>query len=245
MTKVYAFSEWSRTAAFGKDAGDPMYRLEEFFTKPEFKKVSFLAADENGFGPYLNYSLAVSEATEEAARTIEENGGYAKLILEARHAGDTDWMELTDYREIIDGEDRVLLTELNYGENPAQDAKAVELRASYYIFGNDETEYSSGMSDVITCVIDADGNPVVTPEPEATPTVTTAPMSSAELKRLLSETVEKPNDNHCKLCGVCPVQPLGICMFVWIGGIIIFLTIIILIAKGRSERRRRPAKRRQ
>ena len=81
--------------------------------------------------------------------------------------------------------------------------------------------------------------------PEATPTVTVTPKSAAELKELLSETVEKPNDNHCRLCGVCPVQPLGICLFVWVGCVIIFLVIIILVAKGRSERRRRPVKRRK
>lgn len=243
VTKVYAFSEWSRTAAFGKDAGDPMYRLDEFFTAPEFDKVSFLEADENGFGPYMNYNLVVSEATVEAAKTIEENGGYVKLILEARHLGETEWVELTDYRDVIEGEDRVLLTDLNYGENPELDGKPLELRASYYIYGNDQTEYSSALSDIITCVVDADGNPVVTPE--ATPTITVAPRSASELKELLSATVEKPGDNHCKLCGVCPVQPLGICLFVWIGGVIIFLVIIILVAKGRSERRRKPAKRRK
>ena len=152
---------------------------------------------------------------------------------------------MTDYRDIYIGEGRVLLEDLNYGVDPVADGKAIEIRGSYYIYGSDSSEFSSPLSEVVTCSTDPDGNPVVTPTPEPTPTPVESQRSASELKQLLSETVEKPNENHCKLCGVCPVQPLGICLFVWIGGIIILLVIVILIAKGRSERRRKPVRRRK
>ena len=54
---------------------------------------------------------------------------------------------------------------------------------------------------------------------------------------------EKPDDNtpteksKCKVCGICPFQPLGICLFIWLAIIlIVVILVIILIAKGKKKK---------
>lgn len=42
--------------------------------------------------------------------------------------------------------------------------------------------------------------------------------------------------NKCKVCGVCPIQPLGICLFIWLAIIlIIVIVVVILIFKGKKN----------
>lgn len=45
-------------------------------------------------------------------------------------------------------------------------------------------------------------------------------------------TAEKPESskNECKLCGACPIQPLGIYLFVWIAAAALFVFVISIIA---------------
>lgn len=44
----------------------------------------------------------------------------------------------------------------------------------------------------------------------------------------------------CKVCGICPIQPLGICLFIWIAIIlIVFILVIILISKGKKKNKER------
>lgn len=75
----------------------------------------------------------------------------------------------------------------------------------------------SGESDVTA----APGTPDATPEstPESTP---------------VPET--EPARKKCKVCGICPIQPLGICLFIWIAVILVAaIIIIVLIAKGKKK----------
>ena len=46
------------------------------------------------------------------------------------------------------------------------------------------------------------------------------------------DTAEK---NKCKVCGICPFQPLGVCLFIWIAVILIVLVLIIVLVKKKNK----------
>lgn len=240
---VYAFSEWSNIAAYGAEGSNPMYRLADLFGAPQLSEFQFLGKDAGGYGPFIVYTLTVSEETIEAARAVELEGGYAWILLEARRVGDENWTELLGETEILNGENKVELAELGYGKSAEEDAKDIELRGLFYVYGPDGTEYESVYSDTYVCPAKEKGSSVTDPDP--TPSVAPTPTSSPDLKERLSQTVEKKKNDKCGLCGVCPVQPLGICLFVWVGGIILILALSIFFTRKNGDRKRRSAKRKK
>lgn len=34
--------------------------------------------------------------------------------------------------------------------------------------------------------------------------------------------------NKCKVCGICPIQPLGICLFIWLAAVVVILLVIVI-----------------
>ena len=242
---VYVFSDWSRTTAYGALASNPMFHLDELFAAPEISNVMFIGKDVSGYGPYFVYTLTASDETVEAALSIEAEGGFARIFAEARRVGDTEWVELTGDEAIQNGENKVELSALGWGEDAAEDAKDIEIRTLYCIFGADRSEYDSKFSETVTFAPVVGRGSDEPSQPDASVTPAATPTSSADLKALLSETVEKKKDDHCKLCGVCPVQPLGICLFVWVGGIILILALIIFFSRKSEDRKRRRARRRR
>lgn len=242
---VYVFSDWSRTAAYGKEADNPLFHLPELFQTPVIENVKYLGVDDTGSGPYIAFTLKASTETVEAAKKIAEDGGFAKIYVEARKAGggDTDWVMLGGEEDIVNGEIKVNLLALGYGNAQSAEMKDIELRALYYVFGSDQNEYETVPTEIVQLRLTEGDDPSLTPE--ISPTSAPTPTSSPYLKELLSETVEKKKDTHCKICGVCPVQPLGICLFVWIAGVPLLLLIILLIMRHREERRRGNYKRKK
>ncbi len=45
------------------------------------------------------------------------------------------------------------------------------------------------------------------------------------------EVTEKVEEK-CNLCGICPFQPMGVCLFIWIGVIVAGLIVILLLVKS-------------
>ncbi len=44
-------------------------------------------------------------------------------------------------------------------------------------------------------------------------------------------------ENHkCKVCGFCPVQPLGICLLIWLAIVIVVIIILIVVIKASQKR---------
>jgi len=41
----------------------------------------------------------------------------------------------------------------------------------------------------------------------------------------------------CKMCGMCPIQPLGICLFIWIAAILCVIVVgtAIYVKKKKKE----------
>lgn len=71
----------------------------------------------------------------------------------------------------------------------------------------------------------------IIPEPTATPApeVTNTPTPTVKVE-------PKEKEKHkCKVCGICPVQPLGICLFIWLVIIIIVIVVVIIVLKKQKE----------
>ncbi len=50
------------------------------------------------------------------------------------------------------------------------------------------------------------------------------------------EGTAKLESHKCKVCGICPIQPLGICLFIWIAIILIIIILIaVMMRKGKKE----------
>lgn len=50
--------------------------------------------------------------------------------------------------------------------------------------------------------------------------------------------IEDPAKKKCKVCGICPVQPLGICLFIWIAIILIVVILaFVLLSKGKKDKK--------
>lgn len=103
---------------------------------------------------------------------------------------------------------------------------------------DDGTEIDTGWSDIFT---EENGN--ITIEINNDP-------FDEEAKRAEAEAAEK-EANKCKVCGICPIHPLGICMFIWIGIIVIIALIVVYniiahkkkVARAEELRKREEASR--
>lgn len=66
--------------------------------------------------------------------------------------------------------------------------------------------------------------------------VTDDPGSADEASEIPSESENEGAKKKCKLCGICPIQPLGICLFIWIAIIlIIVIVVIVIISKNKKN----------
>ncbi len=66
---------------------------------------------------------------------------------------------------------------------------------------------------------------VEVPAQEEVPT--SAPTPTPSVEEEISDTL--PQEDKCKVCGICPIQPLGICLFIWIAIIIVIIVVVVII----------------
>lgn len=73
-------------------------------------------------------------------------------------------------------------------------------------------------------------------------------VSESDIDLTESENSTVPNGNlnesgtlslskRCKVCGICPVQPLGVCLFIWIATVvaIIIIAAVVIIVKKKKK----------
>ncbi len=99
-----------------------------------------------------------------------------------------------------------------------------------YLQNRVDEALNSGYSNSLFCNA-ADAEPAIAvPEGPVQPALLPPAQPAAEAK--------------CKLCGICPIQPLGICLFIWIAIIVVIaIAIIILIVRAKNKNRRRRRRR--
>ena len=130
-----------------------------------------------------------------------------------------------EYRSMTRG-DMPYLVGVREVELPETTGK-IELRCR--LTGNNPTDGTAiitGWSDLLTV---EDGKVQIVPNDDPFDV-------KAEEKRQADAAREA---NRCTLCGICPVHPFGVCMFIWLGGLLLVALIVvynILASKKKKQR---------
>ena len=242
-TVTYAFSDWSTLGVCGKDADKVEYRLAEIFGAPQISDPQYLGK-ENTHGPFVSVKVTVPETITEAAKSITEKGGFVQVASEGRVVGDEDWTQLSNGDTVSETTElKWDISALSKPRAPIGTGSEIELRCTYYVYVSG-MEFDSPESEVLTFKIEeADVTPTPVPSENATPTPRPTPIPSWKLSG------KNPDEKKtCELCGMCPVQPLGVCLFVWMGGfvaLIILISVIkYLITRAGTKKKKKPRDRR-
>ncbi|MBO4627140.1 MAG: hypothetical protein J5645_04135 [Lachnospiraceae bacterium] len=226
---TYVFSDWSSLSAYGKDADHVEYHLSEYFDAPQVFNPRF-KAKVNGHGPFVVLSVNVPDTVADAIAKVTEAGGYVQIVTQGRIKDpdeEYEWVDLVGGElEVATGDAEWDISGVEQPKHKIGHGTEVELRSQYFIVyaGN---EYESAFSEVTTLLVDE--NTMIVPVPEEgditpTPTPRPTPIPSWMLSGKNSE--EK---SECSLCGMCPVQPLGVCLFLWMGGFVVVLILFAII----------------
>lgn len=66
--------------------------------------------------------------------------------------------------------------------------------------------------------------------------IITEPAVTETIPETIIETtepiIEEPVVEKCSLCGVCPFQPQGVCLFIWIGVMVAGIVVILILVKS-------------
>ncbi len=82
-------------------------------------------------------------------------------------------------------------------------------------------------------------------EPTNNPTPTTKPEDSETVLPNRDNANPKKEKNGCKLCGICPVQPLGVCLFVWLAILLAAAAAVVIFRKKTKRKRKKRASKRK
>ena len=154
----YIPSEWSKTAAYGKDAAKWDPYTKESLQPPVITGFHMTNEEFNGC-PIVAYTLTVPEELKQAAVEVEARGGYIDIETYARVRGTEDWKKLSGTSDIRAGEMQIKTTGLVSDSIPETMQincfTEIELKCCYYckqldtFNGNFVGEFRTDYSPVI------------------------------------------------------------------------------------------------
>lgn len=134
------FSDWSDTAAVGKDAPQWEPLVEGEVAPPDISNLEMTKEEFNDY-PVVKFDLAVPDDLAKAVAEVEARGGVINLFTEGRVPGLTNWIELQGEWEIKPGAIEMKLISLVDPELEENEGKVLitintplELRCRYYIY---------------------------------------------------------------------------------------------------------------
>lgn len=216
----YYYSDWTEPVAYGKDAVNTVTDWHAI-SAPE---ISGLRMTDETFNdnPVVAFTLTVPEELAKMATEAAAKGGLILVETFARVKGDEEWtlMSNSDW-DVRPGELKcALITLAKEGETIPKDTE-IELRCRYRVSGVEEEDIYSDYSRIITFGSDEIGN-----GGSQTPAGVTEPEDPA------------PQKTKCKVCGICPFQPLGICLFIWLAIILAVVIAVIIIASKAKKKKK-------
>lgn len=222
MVYVYAtgectFSDWSDAYDVGADLG------REAPTIPDVGEDRPAVTDAQSENSALRFVLHYPDSIRQTAYALLCGHGRTLSFESQIREDGGEWQYwLTENGDLpyLTGQRTVSLTD-------TENAKTVEYRCR--LIGSDPTDGSAiitGWSDYVT-VKDGHAEIVENDDPFG---------EKAEAKRLKDAEKEA---NKCKLCGICPIHPFGICMFIWLAVILlVMLTIVYNISASKKKKQR-------
>ena len=135
----FSFSDWSNTAAVGKNAEayEPITELPA----PVIADLRMTDEESNGY-PVVAFTLTVPEEVSALAAKAASAGGGLRIQTFARVKGDAEWTEMSNTDNTVSsGERKCSLVTLASDERAVSADSAIELRCRYYCI-------QSGLDDV-------------------------------------------------------------------------------------------------
>ena len=210
-------SDWSEVAVIGKDAEKAEPLKAGDIAAPVISELEYTDKDSNGF-PVISFRLDVDDKlSKQIAQATGTQGGIS-LIVEARLKGKDSWTGLQGDWVITAGKMESSLQALGEAEGKVEKDTPIELRAKYDCSQSGLDDISSDWSEILTFSAE---------EMEA-PKAETAESSAAPSGKTEKAQNPQPKKDKCSVCGFCP-QPLGLCIFIWIGIIVLIVVIIVVI----------------
>lgn len=229
------FSDWSRTASFGKNAPAQKIFTASDLPAPAVSALSITGEKFNG-SPVASFELGVDDALAEKLTQIYCAGGSVDINVEGRISGYDKWNSIPGDWTVRPGKLRAELRSFTQPDTQIGDDIGIELRCRYHCLQNDPStgsfagEISSEWSEILSFG--------AAPEKESSShEVSTAQPETEMTAAQPSETAQNTSspEEVCELCGFCP-QPLGICIFIWLSVIAAIITFIVWrIRRNRIE----------
>ena len=227
-------SDWSETAAVGKD-GDSVDKLKEGdLSAPVISDLRMTDEDFNGYH-VIAFKIDIPDELSKADASLKaRDEGYISIEVSARIPDKTDWVELQGDFTLKSGELKYGLQNLaEVAEDVSKDTP-IELRARFYEVGEDEIY--SDYSEVLTFGSEEMHKPDESIPEESNPDEADTAEEKAETESKISEK-EKEDDSKCPLCGFCS-QPLGLCLFIWIAiAVAVIIVIVIIVVVSRKKKK--------
>ena len=162
----YYYSDWSETAAYGRDAEAVTFD-ESTMEAPTITNLRLADYDFNGY-PVVLLTLTVTDAIAKNITALNALGGDIWVQFEGRVKGDLNWAALDGDGTVRSGEVEVKLQRLAEERGGIAENDEVEIRAQYY-FDHPETGVKyTDWSNVISYTSDNVTVPTAEPIPDWT-----------------------------------------------------------------------------
>ena len=217
LSRSHFFSDWSSVASYG--AGAPAYEpfTPDNIPSPDVKKVSVTVKDK----PTAYIVTEESDEMKMRFNKLRVAGGTRTIEAKLKIRGTSSWKncvctETEGSNTLYIDLDKIF----GKGKVTPDDELLVccRYRVEQYSYpeGKNMGEIISGYSDMMTAQV----------ETKADPEITASARSDDDV---ISQDVQK-----CPVCGICPIQPFGICLFIWAA--LGFSVLIIIISAAIKEK---------
>ena len=142
-------SEWSETAAVGKDAEEVKPLEPGDIAAPVISDLKYTDEDFNGY-PVISFKLDVSDELSAQLSQATGTKGAIWLIAEAKLADKENWVELQGDFTIKSGDMKIDLNALADSEGKIEKDTPIELRAKYLCMQEGLDDFESEYSSVLT-----------------------------------------------------------------------------------------------
>lgn len=223
-SRSFVLSDWSDEIRIGKNATQADLVYPEKLEAPVISDLTFLESveredgnDDTWWKVFVDYPKSIGDAQKYYSISMDYSEPIcAVLQYRVKTAGewgewkDTDWGNPT---WLMSGWKDFMTEEVSKDDT-------IEFRA--YLKNAAEEDKDSPYSESLFC--NAGDATQEKPDPEETAEGT---------GDITGGTAEK---TKCKVCGICPFQPLGICLFIWIAVILIVVILVVIISsKGKKK----------
>lgn len=218
---VVTASDWSEIASVGKDAettGTLDAKTFNELVKPPVISNFRMTNEKFNDQPVVAFNLDVPNDLKKTLTSVVAAGGNINLCTEMRIKDKTDWTEMQGDWVVKSGEMKVTMIHLVQEGEIIDEGTPVELRCRYVCMQPGCEDMYTDYSEVLTFgTKELDGKHESVAEESKIETIgTTDPGKTTE-------------ENKCKVCGICPFQPLGICLLIWIAIIVVLVIVVIVV----------------